>query len=55
MGMIDLIIVNNDFHNLENIRDINLSQIGKSVLNRFLRIAPSSAKSSQLRKFPFSN
>ena len=44
MGMIGLIVVDNDFHNIENIRDIKLSRIGKSVLNRLIRIAMSSPK-----------
>jgi len=44
MGMIGLIVVNNDLHNIENIKDIKLSRIGKSVLNRLIRIANSSPK-----------
>ena len=39
MGMLGLIIVGNDFHNLEDIKEIELSRIAKSVLQRLIRIA----------------
>ena len=46
MGMIGLIIVGNDFHNLEKIKNIELPHIATSVLKRLIRIAQSHAKSS---------
>ena len=39
MGMLGLIVVGNDFHNLEDIKEIELSRIAKSVLQRLIRIA----------------
>ena len=39
MGMLGLIVVENDFHNLEDIEEIELSRIAKSVLQRLIRIA----------------
>jgi len=39
MGMLGLIVVENDFHNLEDIKEIELSRIAKSVLQRLIRIA----------------
>ena len=46
MGMIGLIIVGNDFHNLEKIKNIELPLVATSVLKRIIRIAQSHAKSS---------
>ena len=46
MGMIGLIIVGNDFHNLEKIKNIELPLVANSVLKRLIRIAQSHAKSS---------
>ena len=46
MGMIGLIIVGNDFHNLEKIKNIQLSHVATSVLKRLIRIAQSHSKSS---------
>ena len=46
MGMIGLIIVGNDFHNLEKIKNIELPLIATSVLKRLIRIAQSHSKSS---------
>ena len=46
MGMLGLIIVGNDFHNLEKIKNIQLSQVATSVLKRLIRIAQSHSKSS---------
>ena len=46
MGMIGLIIVGNDFHNLEKIKNIELPLVATSVLKRLIRIAQSNAKSS---------
>ena len=44
MGMLGLIVVGNDFHNLENIEKIRLSRVAASVLKRLTRIAQSKAK-----------
>ena len=41
-GMLGLIIVNNDFHNIEKVKKIQLSTVAKSVLARLIRIARSS-------------
>ena len=41
MGMLGLIIVDNDFHNLEEVSRIELSYVAKSVLGRLLKIAQS--------------
>lgn len=41
MGMLGLIIVGNDFHNLEEVRNIKLPQVAKSVLNRLIKISQS--------------
>ena len=38
-GMIGLVIVGNDFHNLKDIESIELSRTAKSVLERLIRIA----------------
>ena len=46
MGMIGLIIVGNDFRNLEKIKNIELPLVATSVLKRLIRIAQSHAKSS---------
>ena len=46
MGMLGLIIVGNDFHNLEKIKNIKLSHVATSVLKRLIRIAQSHSKSS---------
>jgi len=40
-GMIGLVIVGNDFHNLKHIESIELSRTAKSVLDRLIRIAKS--------------
>ena len=45
MGMLGLIIVCNDFHNLEKIKNIQLSHVATSVLKRLIRIAQSHYKS----------
>ena len=39
MGMLGLIIVGNDFHNLEKIKRIQLSRVATSVRDRLIRIA----------------
>ena len=46
MGMLGLIIVGNDFHNLEKIKNIQLSHVATSVLKRLIRTAQSHSKSS---------
>ncbi len=43
MGMLGLVIVGNDFHNLKNIEGIELSRVAKSVLQRLIRIAQSNS------------
>jgi hypothetical protein len=42
MGMLGLVIVDNDFHNLNVIKNIQFSRVGKSVLQRLLKIAQKS-------------
>jgi len=39
MGMLDLMIVENDFHNLQNLNGIKLYRVASSVLKRLTRIA----------------
>ena len=39
MGMLGLIIVGNDFHNIEKVKEIELSRVASSVLKRLIRIA----------------
>ena len=41
MGMLDLIIVGNNFDNLDNIEQVELSRVAKSVLQRLIRVAES--------------
>ena len=41
MGMLGLVIVGNDLHNLESIKRIKLSPVATSVLRRLIRIAQS--------------
>ena len=43
MGMLGLVIVGNDFHNLRGIEGIELSRVAKSVLQRLIRIAQSNS------------
>ena len=43
MGMLGLVIVGNDFHNLKDIERIELSRVAKSVLQRLIRIAQSNS------------
>ena len=42
MGMLGLIVVDNNFDNIESIGDIELSPVAKSVLQRLIRVAESS-------------
>ena len=46
MGMLGLIIVGNDLHNLESIKQTELSAIGTSVLKRLVRVAESQTRST---------
>ena len=39
MGMLGLVIVGNDLHNLESIKKIKLSPVATSVLKRLIKIA----------------
>ena len=41
MGMLGLIIVGNDFHNLNEVNKIELSYVANSVLNRLIRTVQS--------------
>ena len=41
MGMLGLIIVNNDFHNIEKVKKTQLSPVAHSVLERLIRNAES--------------
>ena len=41
MGMLGLIIVGNNFDNLENIEQEELSRVATSVLQRLIRVAKS--------------
>ena len=41
MGMLGLIIVGNKFDNLDNIEQVELSRVAKSVLQRLIRVAKS--------------
>lgn len=41
IGMLGLIVVGKDFHNLENIRGVELSKVSKSVLKKLIKKAES--------------
>ena len=41
MGMLGLIVVGNNFNNLDKIEEVELSNVAKSVLQRLIRIAKS--------------
>ena len=43
MGMLGLIIVGNDSHFLEEVKNIQLPQVAKSVLNRLIKISQSNS------------
>ena len=45
MGMLGLIVVDNDFHNLESLQKVQLTRVSDSVLKRLIRIAQSKTKS----------
>ena len=44
MGMLGLIIVGNDFHNIEKVKEIALPRVASSVLKRLIAIALSDSK-----------
>jgi pseudoazurin len=44
MGMLGLVVVGNDLHNLEKLSDIRLSRIAKSVLEDLIKIAKSNSE-----------
>ena len=44
MGMLGLIIVGNDFHNIEKVKEIVLPRVASSVLKRLIAIALSDSK-----------
>jgi pseudoazurin len=46
MGMLGLIIVGNDFHNLEKIKKFKLSRAATTVLHRLIKIGQSYSKPS---------
>ena len=48
-GMLGLIVVNNDFHNIEHVTNLELSPVAVSVLNRLLKKAWST---SNLKNIP---
>ena len=39
MGMLGLVIVGNDFHNIKEIKNIKLPRVASSVLKRLIRVA----------------
>ena len=41
MGMLGLIVVGNNFFNLDKIEEVELSRVAKSVLQRLIRVAKS--------------
>ena len=45
MGMLGLIVVGNDFHNIEDVSNTDLPDVAKSVLMNLIRDARSPAKS----------
>ena len=46
MGMLGLIVVGNDFHNIEEVRNTDLPNVAQSVLMSLLKEAQSFAKSN---------
>ena len=42
MGMLGLIVVGNNFDNIDSIGDVELSRVAKSVLQRLISVAESS-------------
>ena len=43
MGMLGLVIVGNNFNNLKDIEEIELSSVAKSVLQKFIKISKSNS------------
>ena len=41
MGMVGLVVVGNDFHNLKEIQEFELPRVASSVLKRLIRVAQS--------------
>jgi hypothetical protein len=41
MGMLGLIVVDNDFHNLEKVNKVEFSYVANSVVDRLIKIAQS--------------
>ena len=41
MGMLGLIVVDNDFHNLEKVNEVELAYVANSVVDRLIKIAKS--------------
>ena len=41
MGMLGLIVVGNNFNNLDKIEEVELSRVAKSVLQRLIGVAKS--------------
>jgi pseudoazurin len=48
MGMLGLVIVNNNYYNLKKIKELQLSRVANSVLKRLIQIAKTYSKSSLL-------
>ena len=44
MGMLGLVIVGNDFHNIDKVKETKLSRVASSVLKRLIRTAQSDSK-----------
>ena len=44
MGMLGLVVVGDDLHNLEKLYDVKLSRIAKSVLEDLIKITKSQSK-----------
>ena len=44
MGMLGLVVVGDDLHNLEKLHDVKLSRIAKSVLEDLIKITKSQSK-----------
>ena len=41
MSMLGLIVIDNDFHNLEDVNKVELSDVANSVVDRLIKIAKS--------------
>ena len=49
-GMLGLIVVNNDFHNIEHVHNLKLSPVAVSVLKRMLKKASSMSNAKNISK-----